>query len=63
MKVQVTLLVNVDITRSEYARDEGSTDDDVIEALRKGLDDGDLSFDDLMEQGSDYTVTVVKGLE
>lgn len=63
MKVQVTLLVNVDITRSEYARDEGSTDDDVIEALRKELDDGDLSFDDLMEQGSDYTVTVVKGLE
>lgn len=63
MKVQVTLVVNVDINRSDYAMEETSTDDDVREYLRTQIDDGEVSMDDLIEQGTDYTVTVVKGAE
>lgn len=63
MKVQVILIVNVDINRSDYAVEENSTDDDVREYLRSQIDDGEVSVDDLIEQSTDYTVTVVKGSE
>lgn len=63
MKVQVTLVVNVDINRSDYVMEETSTDDDVREYLRKQIDDGEVSVDDLIEQGTDYTVMVAEGSE
>lgn len=63
MKVQVTLIVNVDVNRSDYAIEETSTDDDVREYLRKQIDDGEVSVDDLIEQSTDYTVMVVEGSE
>jgi hypothetical protein len=61
MKVQVTVLLNVEIARSDYAMEDGSTDDNVCEELHMQIDEGCLSLDDLMEQSADYTVTVVKG--
>jgi hypothetical protein len=61
MKIQVTVLINLDITRSDFAIEDTSTDDDVREQLRKQIYDGDLSLDDVMEISDDYTVTVVKG--
>lgn len=63
MKVQITLVVNVDINRNDYAVEENSTDDDVRERLRAQIDDGEISMDDLIEQSTDYTVVVVKGAE
>lgn len=60
MKVQVQAVFNLEITRSEYALEEQSTDDDVREVLRKQIDDGDLSLDDVLEQSTDYTITVVE---
>ena len=61
MKVQITVLLNVEITRSDCAMEEDSTDDDVREELHKQIDEGSLSLDDLMEQSADYTITVVEG--
>jgi len=63
MKVQVTLVVNMDINRSDYAMEETSTDDDVREYFRKQIDDGEVSVDDLIEQSTDYTVMVAEGSE
>lgn len=63
MKVQVTLVVNVEINRSDYVMDGTSTDDDVREYLCTQIDSGEISMDDLIEQSTDYTVTVTKGAE
>lgn len=63
MKVQVTLVVNVDINRSDYAMEETSTDDDVREYFRTQIDAGEVSMDDLIEQSTYYTITVEKGEE
>jgi hypothetical protein len=60
MKVQVIARFSMEITRSEYAMEDQSTDDDVRETLRKQIDDGDLSLDDVLEQSSDYTITVTE---
>jgi actin-related protein len=60
MKVQVTLLVNVEVNRSDYVHEQTDSDEDVRMHLRDLIDNGDLSMDDLMEQSTDYTVTVVE---
>lgn len=63
MKVQVSIILNVDIDRSQYVHVEGETDEGVMENLRDEIDSGELSMDDLMEQSTDYTVLVLKGQE
>lgn len=64
MKLQVTMLVNVDLDPKDYAQeDEVLTDEEFMERVQLKVDDGNLSMDDLIEQGTDYTVTVVKGQE
>lgn len=60
MKVQITLLLNVEIDRSDYIKKDDDTDDTIREAFQLALDDGQISFDDIIEQSSDYTVTVVE---
>lgn len=58
MKVQITLLLNVEVNRSDYIHEETDTDDYILEHLRDRINGGDLSMDDLIEQSADYTVTV-----
>lgn len=60
MKVQVTVVLNVEITRSDYIYEETDMDDDIRAHMRDNIDNGDLSLDDLIEQSTDYTITVVE---
>jgi actin-related protein len=56
----VTLVVNVEINRSDYVHEETDSDDDVRMNLWDEIDNGNISMDDLIEQSTDYTVTVVE---
>ena len=60
MKVQVRVLLNVEINKSDYIYEETDTDEHVLERLHKEIDDGDKSLDELIEQSTDYTIEVVK---
>ena len=60
MKVQITLLMNVDIDPANFECSESATPSEILETVRDFIDDGNISADDLMERSMDYTVTVVE---
>jgi hypothetical protein len=73
VKVQVNLLVNLDVDLKDFLEDDevlvGSpeydnddegldalTEEQLLERYREQLHDGNLSFDDLIEQSSNYSI-------
>lgn len=64
MKVQITVLLNVDLNKEDYSgEDEQISDEEFAERVGNTIDEGNVSLDDLMERSRDYTITVVKGEE
>jgi len=53
--------MNVDIDPVSFECSASATPSEILETVRDFIDDGNISADDLMEQSTDYTVTVVEG--
>lgn len=62
MKVQLTILINVDIDREDFVEEnEILTDEEVMDRFRDKVDEGNEDLEGLIDKASDYTVTVVRG--